>query len=305
MPSTLLDARSITRHHGTRTVLQDVDLRVDAGTRLAIIGPNGSGKSTLLRALAGVEPVDGGTVQRFGTVGYLPQLADEDAAASTGGASVRETIMERLGVAAAARSVAREEARLGAGDLEAVSPHAAALERWMALGGADAEARVAQAADELGLAGGLLDRPLGTLSGGQAARAGLAVLRAARFDVVALDEPTNHLDDDGLERLARLLAGRAGGVVLVTHDRALLQRSADTLLELDPQTGRATSYAGGWAAYERERDAARARALADHEHALGERTHLQAAARETRARAQSAMGRIHHDPHDRDKHGAE
>src|SRR3954454_3296219 len=303
MPSTLLDARSITRHHGARTVLQDVDVRVDAGTRLALIGPNGSGKSTLLRVLAGAEAPDGGTVQRLGTVGYLPQLADEDAGPA--GASGRVTILERHGVSAAARAVARHEARLTAGDLDAVSPHAAALERWMALGGADAEARVAQAADELGLSASLLDRPLATLSGGQAARAGLAVLRAARFDVVCLDEPTNHLDDDGLERLAQLLAGRAGGVVLVTHDRALLQRSADTLLELDPQTGRATPYAGGWAAYERERDAAHARAIAEHEQALAERSRLAAAVRETRARAQTAIGRVHHRPRDGDKHAEE
>ncbi|HWI72716.1 MAG TPA: ATP-binding cassette domain-containing protein, partial [Baekduia sp.] len=230
MPSTLLDAQGITRHHGARTILQSVDVRVDTGTRLALIGPNGSGKSTLLRILAGAETPDAGTVQRCGTVGYLPQLADD---AGPGDATVRAVIMERLGVAAAARAVDREEARLTAGDLDAVAPHAAALERWLALGGADAEARVAAAADELGLPGALLDRPLRTLSGGQAARAGLAVLRAARFDIVALDEPTNHLDDDGLERLAQLLEGRAGGVVLVSHDRALLERSATTLLALD------------------------------------------------------------------------
>lgn len=301
MPSTLLDARNITRHHGARTVLSGVDVRVDAGTRLALIGPNGSGKSTLLRALAGLEPLDAGTVQRLGTIGYLPQLADEDVAA-TARVPVRDVIMERLGVAGAARAVAREEARLTAGDLDAVGSHAAALERWMALGGADAEARVAAAADELGLSGALLDRPLATLSGGQAARAGLAVLRAARFDVVALDEPTNHLDDDGLERLERLLAGRAGGVVMVSHDRALLERAADTLLELDPRTGEATRYAGGWEAYARERDAARARAVAEHEQAVAERAHLVAAVRETRARAQSSIARAGQRTHDNDKH---
>jgi ATPase subunit of ABC transporter with duplicated ATPase domains len=302
MPSTLLDAQKITRHHGDRTVLQDVDVRVDAETRLAVIGPNGSGKSTLLRVLAGIEPPDGGTVQRFGTVGYLPQMADADVGDE---ATVRATMLERLGVAAAGRAVDRLEARLTAGDLDAVTPHAAALERWLALGGADAEARVAAAAAELGLDGALLDRPLASLSGGQAARAGLAVLRAARFDVVLLDEPTNHLDDDGLERLAQLLAARSGGVVLVSHDRALLERSAATLLELDGRTGTATPYAGGWEAYERERDAAHARAVAEHDQALAKRAALTDAIRETRARAQNAIGRSKHIAHDGDKHSAE
>jgi ATPase subunit of ABC transporter with duplicated ATPase domains len=186
-----------------------------------------------------------------------------------------------------------------------VIPHAAALDRWLALGGADADARVAAAADELGLSATLLDRPLHALSGGQAARAGLAVLRAARFDVVALDEPTNHLDDDGLERLAALLAARPGGVVLVSHDRALLQRSAHELLELDGRTGAATAYAGGWDAYERERDAARARVVAEHEHALARRAELTAAVRETRARAQASIHKAGRNERDNDKHTGE
>src|SRR3954447_7126513 len=103
MPSTPLHARSTPRHRGARTVLQDVDVRVDAGTRLALIGPNGSGKSTLLRALAGIEPIDGGTVSRPATVGYLPQLADE--APGGAAATAREMIMERIGVAVAARAL--------------------------------------------------------------------------------------------------------------------------------------------------------------------------------------------------------
>ncbi|HMJ37649.1 MAG TPA: ATP-binding cassette domain-containing protein [Baekduia sp.] len=303
MPSTLLDAHRITRHHGARTVLQDVDVRVDAGTRLALVGPNGSGKSTLLRILAGSEPPDAGTVTRHGTVGYLPQLAD--AAPGGAAATVRDTILARIGVAAATRAVDVLEARLAGGDLEAVEPHAAALERWLALGGADAPARVAAAADELGLSATLLDRPLLALSGGQAARAGLAALRAARFDVVLLDEPTNHLDDDGLARLAALLDARAGGVVLVSHDRALLSASAHELLELDGRTGAATAYAGGWDAYERERDNARARALAEHEQALEQRGALEAAVTATRARAQASIGKVQHNSHDGDKHTKE
>jgi ATPase subunit of ABC transporter with duplicated ATPase domains len=306
MSSTLLDARQITRHLGPRVVLDRVDLRVDAGSRIGLVGPNGSGKSTLLRVLAGVEAPDGGRVRRHGTVGYLPQLAG-----TTSAASVRAEILERIGVAPAARELDRLTGALAGGDTEAggnteaIEAHAAALERWLTLGGADAEARVGAAAAELGLGPELLDRPLGTLSGGQAARAGLAALRTARFDVVLLDEPTNHLDADGLQRLEALLAERSGGVVLVSHDRAFLAETVDEIVELDPRTGAATAHAGGWDAYEREREAARRRALAAYEHARAARTRLLAAERETRVRSAASARRAHGRPHDNDKHSRE
>jgi ATPase subunit of ABC transporter with duplicated ATPase domains len=300
VPSTLLDARRITRHHGTRTVLDAVDVRVDAGSRIGLIGPNGSGKSTLLRILAGLERPDGGTVRAHGTVGYLPQLATEGV--SAGGATVRATILERIGVAAAARRVDEFALVLGAGDLDALEPHAAALDRWLALGGDDAEARLGAAAAELGLGADLLDRPLASLSGGQAARAGLAALRTARFDVVLLDEPTNHLDDDGLARLAALLRERAGGVVMVSHDRALLGEAARELVELDLHTGQATHYGGGWEAYRRERDAAHRRAVEEHDRALARRAQLVEAEREVRRRAAASIRRVNDNPPDGDKH---
>src|SRR5262245_19346872 len=103
MPSTLLDAQRITRHHGTRAVLDGVDLRVDAAGRVGVVGPNGAGKSTLLRILAGDETADAGVVRRFGTVGYLPQFADAPDRRST----VRQTILERVGLASASRALER------------------------------------------------------------------------------------------------------------------------------------------------------------------------------------------------------
>ena len=287
MPSTLLHARRISRRHGTRTVLHDVDLRVDAGSRIALVGPNGSGKSTLLRVLAGAEAPDAGAVVRRGTVGHLPQLAD-----LRDRRTVRDVVLDQVGVTGAARDLDRLAARLADGDLDAVAPHADALERWLALGGDDAEARLGAAAAELGLDPGLLDRPLATLSGGQAARAGLAALRVARFDVVLLDEPTNHLDADGLARLRGLLASRSGGVVLVSHDRAVLANTADEVVELDPHTGEATRFTGGWEAFERERAAARERAQGDHDAAVAERARIAAVEREVRRRAAASRGRV-------------
>jgi ATPase subunit of ABC transporter with duplicated ATPase domains len=301
MSAALLIASSIIKNHGARTLLDAIDVRVDAGTRLAIVGPNGSGKSTLLRILAGLESPDGGDVRRLGSVGYLPQLADGD----RGRATVRETILAAVGVTSAARELDRLQARLEGGDLDAVEPHAAALERWLDLGGADAEARLNVAAEELGLSDEFFDRRLATLSGGQAARAGLAALTVARFDVVLLDEPTNHLDVDGLDRLAALLDERDGGVVLVSHDRAFLERAASDVLEIDAGTGTATLYAGGWETYERERDAARARARAEYDQAVTRKAELEAAITETRRRAAANISRFKAKPADGDKNAKE
>ena len=177
-------------------------------------------------------------------------------------------------MAGASHDVERWAAALAAGDLAAVEPHAAALDRWLALGGADVEARLGAALDDLGLEAGCLDRPLRSLSGGQASRAGLAAVAVARCDVVLLDEPTNHLDGDGLERLAQLLAGRAGGIVLVSHDRAFLSETAHEIIALDRRTGEASHWRGGWNAYERERDTERERARAEHDRALERRAKL-------------------------------
>ncbi|WP_320672541.1 ABC-F family ATP-binding cassette domain-containing protein [Patulibacter defluvii] len=300
MSSTVLDASHITRHHGPRTVLHDVSLTVHRDSRIGLVGPNGAGKSTLLRIVAGVEAPDGGSVRRHGPVGYLPQLAgsDDDRPA-------RQVVLERIGVAAASREVDRLAARLGAGDLDALQPHADALERWLALGGDDAEARLAIAADEVGLPAALLDRPLRSLSGGQAARVGLAALRTVRSDAVLLDEPTNHLDAAGLTVLRRFLAEHRGGVVLVTHDRALLEAAVDELLVLDARSGTAEHHGGGYAAYERRREEQRLRTLADRDHALAAQARLDDAVAETRRRAATSFRKAKTHKHDGDKHSAE
>jgi len=298
MPSTLLDARGVTRSFGARIVLDGVELQVHDGDRLALVGRNGSGKSTLLRILAGEEAVDAGTVARHGSVAYLPQLV------GTPSLTAREAILERIGVAAATRELERQAAALQSGDLDAIDAHAAALDRWLALGGEDAEARLAGAAAELGLAPELLDRPLSQLSGGQASRAGLAAVRVARCDALLLDEPTNHLDADGLARLRALLAEHTGAAVLVSHDRALLADFADSIVELDE--GKATRYSGGWKAFQRERVDARARARRGYEQAVAERDRLAAVDREIRRRAAASAGRV--DPRrspDGDKHSRE
>jgi ATPase subunit of ABC transporter with duplicated ATPase domains len=298
MSTLFLDARGVSHSYGARSLLDGVELQVHDGDRIALVGRNGSGKSTLLRILAGEGRPDGGTVARHGSVAYLPQLV------ATPELTARGAILERIGVAGATRELDRQAAALEAGDLAAIDAHAAALDRWLALGAEDAEARLAAGAAELGLEPELLDRPLSRLSGGQASRAGLAAVRVARCDVLLLDEPTNHLDADGLARLRALLATHGGAVVLVSHDRALLGDFADSVVEL--ADGRATRYAGGWEAFRRERAEARARAAREYEGAIAERDRLAAVDREIRRRAAASAARVdsRRSP-DGDKHGRE
>jgi ATPase subunit of ABC transporter with duplicated ATPase domains len=250
-----LRARDLTVSRGPVTILDGVDLVVSSGRRIGVVGPNGVGKSTLLQALAGVVPLERGRVHRTppsATVGYLPQEPNRSAVET-----VRDLLGRRTGVTAAAAELESATHALSASEPRADDRYAIALERWLALGGADLDARVAEVWAGLGLASTLLDQPTATLSGGEAARAGLAALQLARFDVFLLDEPTNDLDLDGLARLERWITALPAAVVLVSHDRTFLARTVTDVVELDEFTHTATRFGGGWQAYLDEREAAR------------------------------------------------
>src|SRR5262249_1323659 len=154
----------------------------------------------------------------------------------------------------------------GAGDGNAqASPgragqdYAAALDVYLALGGPDLEVRATELAASLGLPADL-DRSASGYSGGQAARLALAAVLVARFDVLLLDEPTNDLDLSGLDLLENHLAGFRGGLVVVSHDRSFLERTALEVLQIDPHSRDVKLYGGGYQAYREElqRDKARA-----------------------------------------------
>src|SRR6266700_2799678 len=161
------NARDISKSYAAVQVLDRVSLVVAPGDRVGIVGPNGIGKSTLLRVLAGLEPPDTGRVISTGAVGYLPQELDAQPQES-----VRDYLARRTGVGAAELELDSLAARL-ADEHELAGAYTAALDRFLALGGEDFDARAAAVLDELGL-GRRSDRELGTLSGGEAARAALA-----------------------------------------------------------------------------------------------------------------------------------
>jgi ATPase subunit of ABC transporter with duplicated ATPase domains len=251
-----LVAKDITKAFGPRVILDRVSLTVGPQHRVGIVAPNGTGKSTLLKILAGIEPPDSGSVTcapPTATVGYLPQEPERRA-----GETVRAYLARRTGIADAeagldAASQALAEQTPGSDDAYAI-----ALDRYLGLGAADFDARIGTVAADLALPERVLDLDMTALSGGQAARAGLAAILLARFDIFLLDEPTNDLDFAGLARLERFITNHlSGGAVIVSHDRAFLDRTITSVLEIDDHSHTATEFAGGWSAFLDERATAR------------------------------------------------
>ncbi|MFC6019357.1 ribosomal protection-like ABC-F family protein [Plantactinospora solaniradicis] len=206
-------------------VFQDLSFSVGDG-RAGLVAPNGAGKSTLLRLIAGELRPSGGTVSVKGVVGYLPQnlslVGDL-------------TVAEVLGIAPALRALAAIES----GD--------AGEEHFTTIGNDwDIEERTRAELDRLGLGDLSLTRLLHTLSGGQVISLGLAAQLLKRPDVLLLDEPTNNLDLDARHKLYGVLEDWNGCLLLVSHDRALLDRM-DRILELD--RGEVRAYGGNFTAY--------------------------------------------------------
>jgi ATPase subunit of ABC transporter with duplicated ATPase domains len=278
--SATLLARDLSAAHGDKTLFAGLDLVVAPGDVVGLVGVNGAGKSTLLRLLAGLEKAETGRVNLSppdATVGYLPQEVERPE-----GETVAGHLSRRTGVAAAQLALERATAALTDGVPGADDQYSAALDRWLALGGADLEERTASMLADLGLE---VDPeiPMTGLSGGQAARVGLAALLLSRFDVLLLDEPTNDLDLDGLARLERFVTGQRVGMVVVSHDREFLARCVTTVVELDLAQQSVGVYGGGYDSYLAEREVARRHAreafdeYADRKSGLEERGRMQRA----------------------------
>ncbi len=260
--SATLTARGLAAGHGARTLFADLDLVVGGGDVVGLVGANGAGKSTLLRLLAGeLEPEDGTVAMTpaTATVGHLPQEPDRRP-----GETVAGFVSRRTGVAAAQAELDAASDALAGGGAGVDDRYALALDTWLALGGADLEERTWVVLADLGLT---LDpgTPMTALSGGQAARAGLAALLLSRYDVLLLDEPTNDLDLDGLDRLERFVAGLGSPAVIVSHDREFLARTITRVVELDLAQQSVDVYDGGYDSYLAERDVARRHAREEFE----------------------------------------
>ncbi|MGC5332532.1 ABC-F family ATP-binding cassette domain-containing protein [Micromonospora sp. DT62] len=299
MSATMI-VKGLAAGHGDRALFAGLDLVVAPGDVVGLVGPNGAGKSTLLRTLAGLLPVEAGSVTLSpptASVGHLPQEPERRP-----GETVRDFLARRTGVAAAQAALDAATTALTDGAPGADDAYAESLERWLALGGADLEERAEQVAAELGLTVDL-EHPMTGLSGGQAARAGLASLLLSRYDVFLLDEPTNDLDLAGLERLEEFVTGLRAGTVLVSHDREFLARTVTRVLELDLHQQQVRHYGGGYAGYLEEREVARRHAREGYEEYADTRAGLEARARTQRAWMEKGVKNARRKATDNDKIG--
>jgi ATPase subunit of ABC transporter with duplicated ATPase domains len=274
--SATLVARGLAAGHGARVLFSDLDLVVAPGDVVGLVGVNGAGKSTLLRTLAGELPPGEGSVTvspPAATLGYLPQEPERRP-----GETVLAALARRTGVTAAQAYLDAATAALAAQEPGADDAYGEALERWLALGGADLDERAAEVVADVA-PGVALDAPTTALSGGQAARVGLAALLLSRYDVLLLDEPTNDLDLTGLEQLERFVSGSRSGVVVVSHDREFLARTVTRVVELDLVQQLVRVHDGGYEAYLVEREVARRHAREEFEEFAETRSELEARAR--------------------------
>ena len=299
--STTLTLAGLACGAGPRTLFSGLDLVVSDGDVTAVVGANGSGKSTLLRTVVGELAPESGTIRLSpadATVGWMPQVPPDPT----------ETLLayarRRTGVADADAALHAAGEALATGDPGADHGYAEALERWLALGAADLEDRLPEVAARVGLD---VDpaRPLGSLSGGQAARATLVAVLLSRYDVLLLDEPTNDLDGRGQVLMAAFVADHDGAVVVASHDRAFLDRVATAVVELDLAQGRVAHYSGGWSDYAEARALARRQAQDAFEEYADHRAQLVAQSRQRadwadKGRRQVARG-DEPDKHQREK----
>ncbi len=248
----LLSARGLAKSFGGRLVLDGLDLELADGMRIGVLGPNGGGKSTLLAILAGLEQPDAGSVtRRRGLVhAFLPQHVPGDERTPLSWVSAARPELAALEAELAAVERRLADPRL-ATDLDAMTRalghQERLLARWSDEGGDRAETEARGLLDDLGVPDSALGMPTSELSGGQRKLVALAACLARRPQVLMLDEPEAHLDMRRRDQLEALVDDFDGAVLMVSHDRHLLDACVGAVAELD--SGRIRIWPGGYSAF--------------------------------------------------------
>ena len=235
--------------------MDDVSFRVDKGDKVGLVGRNGAGKTTLTKVIAGDLPATAGTLHRQCDMGFLPQDPRSGDPAET----ARTRILNARGLGSLMADM--DTAALAMGDPDAAVAEAAMArygrlnDRFLSLGGYQAEAEAAAIASHLNLPTSILEQSLGTLSGGQRRRIELARILFQNAPLMVLDEPTNHLDADSVTWLRSFLASYPGGVIVISHDVALVEETVNRVFYLDATRETIDIYNMSWKHYLRQREA--------------------------------------------------
>lgn len=254
----LIRLQNVNKQFGERILLDDVTLELNSGQRVGLVGPNGAGKTTLFKLIAGITNPDSGSItsSRGMKIGYLPQDPD---------VGLNHTLHDEV-LSAFADVLAIEQRMHEVSDRMAHTQPGAAMDdllreydrlsaRFVAAGGYSFEQRLGEILGGLGFAQSDYTLPMAALSGGQKCRAALAKLLLDDSEFLLLDEPTNHLDIDAVRWLERFLVNHHGGAVIISHDRYLLDRVADCIIELD--RAKLYSFPGNYSNYMKTRDVRR------------------------------------------------
>jgi ATP-binding cassette subfamily F protein 3 len=259
----LLTVDDVQKHFGAQAVLVGASMKIDPGAKVGLVGRNGGGKSTLLRLIEGLDAPDWGrvTLSKGARLGHVEQRP-----AFPAGMTVRGWV--EAGLDDVRRATARlEHLAVRMGEVEGdelqrvLDEHEELTHRVELAGGWEIERRVETVLGGIGLAAGLWDREVGTLSGGEQSRTALARALVSGYDLLLLDEPTNHLDLAGIEWLEGYVREIPTAVLIVSHDRRLLTNAVDAIFDLE--RGALTRYPGSYPKYltlkqERYRDDLRA-----------------------------------------------
>ncbi|MBK9710455.1 MAG: ABC-F family ATP-binding cassette domain-containing protein [Kouleothrix sp.] len=282
----IADINNIARVHGGRTIFSGLSWTIQDDEKIGLVGPNGIGKSTLLRALAGLEQPDAGaiTLRRGARVAYLPQ----EYSGEPGRAVLAELLDARADLTELDRRIAAAEARMGdpavAADMRALeqvlAEHERLIEQHEALGGARLQSRAESLLRQLGMAEEHWQQPMELLSGGQRKLVGLARCLLADPDILLLDEPDNHLDLARKTMLEQVIRDFDGAVVIISHDRYLLDETVGIIVEIEPASGvvaRLQRWEGNYSSYVTQKELALIRQQQDYSAQQKQIEHLEAA----------------------------
>ena len=254
----LVNFSKVSKDFGGNSVFRDIDLEIMEGERIGLVGENGGGKSTLLRLLAGLDEPTSGVISRRRnlTLGYLRQEADPEQSHKTVFEAVSEVTQELSDLPDLLNELEARMADPALADdpdelARVLDEYGRAQERFEASGGYGGEHNVEAVLQGLGFGPAWYDIEVGSLSGGEKKLVNLARILLKSPDLLLLDEPDNHLDIEAKAWLEQFIASYRGTVVIISHDRRLLDRAVKKIFELED--GRISSYTGNYSYYFEER----------------------------------------------------